>query len=108
MKMDLKCKKLDCKNNNRYACMKDSIQVAQDSTCDSYEMVEEIAKQNIQDASKNMFEAAPDYHPYRHKKDVNIECGADCLFNNWGRCKANGISVCSIVNDALCTTFIKK
>ena len=76
--MDLKCKKLNCEYNDKYSCMK-----------------------------KAMFETAPDFHPYRHKKKVDIECDAECLFNRNHECHANGISVCSCTNCALCTTFIK-
>ncbi len=106
--MDLKCKKLNCKNNDRYSCMKDCIRVGSDSSCNSFEVAEDVAERNKKDASRDMFETAPDYHPFRLKRNVDIECGADCLFNTSGKCKANGISVCSCSNDAICTTFIKK
>ena len=106
--MDLKCKKLNCKNNDRYSCMKEKICVSRSAECDSYEIIQELDDGQMQDASKDMFETAPDYHPYRHKKDVEIECGADCLFNQNTKCRANGISVCDLSKCALCTTFIKK
>ena len=106
--MDLKCKKLNCKNNDKYSCMKDCIKVSKSAECDSYEKENVVREGQDQNASRDMFETAPDYHPYRHKKNVDIECGADCLFNQSGRCKANGISVCNLKSCALCTTFIKK
>ncbi len=106
--MDLKCKKLDCKNNDKYSCMKDVIMVTPEAECDSYERDDEKREGQDQNASRDMFEAAPDYHPYRHKRKVDIECGAECLFNSNKKCRANGISVCNCSNTALCTTFIKK
>ena len=106
--MDLKCKKLDCKHNDRYACMNDKIIVSRGAECGSFEKTEIVTNEQAQDASRDMFETAPDYHPYRHKKNVDIECGADCLFNQNAKCRANGISVCNCKDNALCTTFIKK
>ena len=106
--MDLKCKKLNCKSNDRYSCMRDGICVAENCECASFEEADHLDEGQMQDASKNMFETAIDYHPYRHKKNVDIECGADCLFNNNRRCKANGITVCNCQSCAICTTFIKK
>ena len=106
--MDLKCKKLNCKNNDRYSCMRDNISVTSGAECSSFEKADELRDCQKQNVSKTMFETAPDYHPYRHKRDVGIECGADCLFNYENKCRANGISVCDCSKIALCTTFIKK
>ena len=106
--MDLKCKKLNCEHNDRYSCMKDSIKVSDHAECESFVLAKELDNGQKQDASRDMFETAPDYHPYRHKKEVDIECGAECLFNYDSKCKANGISVCNCSKCALCTTFIKK
>ena len=106
--MDLKCKRLDCKNNDKYSCMKDVIMVSESAECDSYELDDEVRDGQDQNVSRDMFEVAPDYHPYRHKRQVDIECGAECLFNSSKKCRANGISVCKCGDIALCTTFIKK
>ena len=106
--MDLKCKKLECKYNDRYSCMKECIRVARNAECDSFEVAEDLGEGQKQDVSRDMFETAPDIHPYRHKRDIDIECAADCLFNYDKKCRANGISVCNLKSCALCTTFIKK
>ncbi|MBE5734832.1 MAG: hypothetical protein E7361_00040 [Clostridiales bacterium] len=106
--MDLKCKKLDCEHNDKYSCMKDTIQVTGSAECDSYVKDGKVREGQTQNASRDMFEVAPDYHPYRHKRQVDIECGAECLFNINNHCRANGISVCNCKDIALCTTFIKK
>ena len=107
--MDLKCKKLNCVSNDKYSCMRDGICVKENCECGSFEEAKHLDEGQRQDASKNMLETAIDYHAYRHKKDVNIECGAEsCLFNNNCRCKANGITVCNCNTCALCSTYIKK
>ncbi len=105
--MDLKCKKLDCYHNDRYCCTKEGIKVSKSCECMSYEENKHPDKAQMQDVSKTMLEAAPDIHPYRHKRNIDIECDADCLFNCNCKCQANGISVCNCAKTPICTTFIK-
>ena len=55
-----------------------------------------------------MFNEKPKLHPYRHNKTVDIECGADCLFNHNGKCLANGIAVQNLSSKtAKCVTYMK-
>ena len=103
--MDLKCKELCCTHNNNYACMAKRINVDYKANCKTYKI---DPQKEIQDASKNMFEVAPDVHPYRHNKDVNIRCNCKCLFNDKGNCKANGITVSGKRNCACCLTVIER
>ena len=107
--MDLKCKKMVCKFNNGCACMSKAIKIARNCECATFEMVEEgeLDKKQKQDISKNMFEVAPDLHPFRHNKTMSIECGAECLFNKDGYCKSNGISVMNGKNAGVCITNIE-
>ena len=105
--MDLKCKKMDCKNNDGCACMKRGIKIDAICECASFEKSEDLDKKQMQDISKNMFEVAPDLHPFRHNKDVNIECSADCIFNSCGVCRSNGISVMNGKNSGVCITNIE-
>lgn len=104
--MDLKCKKLNCKNNNAYACMCNDIKIKKNCECATFEEGDTKDKKQRQDVSKTMFETAPDIHPYRHNKDVNICCDADCMFNSECKCHANGICVNS--GECQCITFVKK
>ena len=106
--MDLKCRKTVCKYNNKYACMAKEILVDSKTTCDTFEKDKDKTEEKLQDVSKTMFESAPDIHPYRHNKDCNIKCNAKCLFNNNGKCQANGISMLEGKNDGICGTFIEK
>jgi len=105
--MDLKCRKLDCKHNSEYSCTKEGIQVEKNCSCGSYEHGDNLPPEQLQDVSKTMFEAAPEVHPYRHNKDVNIRCDAKCLFNKDTNCMANGICVSENHEQATCITHIE-
>ena len=105
--MDLKCKKLNCKYNNACACMSKGIIIKRSCECGTFEQDCVRDEKQHQDISKNMFEVAPEIHPFRHNKNVSIECKAECLFNNDGVCKANGISVMNGKNSGVCITNIE-
>jgi len=105
--MDLKCKKLNCKHNDRYACMSRGIEVNKKCECATFERATNIDNNQRQDTSRNMFEVAPDIHPFRHNRDISIECSAECLFNKDGVCKSNGISVMNGKNSGVCITNIE-
>ena len=105
--MDLKCKKLNCKYNNCFACMSNKINVTKNCECASFERAETLNEKQKQDVGATMFEAAPEMHPYRHNKEVDIQCDANCLFNKDSRCNANGICVCE-EKSPICATFIEK
>lgn len=107
--MDLKCRKLDCVNNDRYSCTKKGINISKDTECKSYEKAKELKPEQKQDVSKTMFEKKPKIASYRHNKDVDIECKAKCLFNREGKCLANGITIQNTApKEADCITFIKQ
>lgn len=105
--MDLKCKKLNCKYNDGCACMSKSIRIAVNCECATFELAESLDKKQHQDISRDMFESAPEIHPFRHNKEVLIECGAECLFNKGGVCQSNGISVMNGRNAGVCITNIE-
>ena len=105
--MDLKCKKMNCRHNDGCACMCKEIKVNKKCECDTFESHKTNDPKQHQDISRNMFEVAPELHPFRHNKKINIECDADCLFNEGGTCHANGISV-SNQHTAVCITNIPK
>ena len=105
--MDLKCKKMNCKYNDGCACMSKDIKVSRRCECETFIKADNIDEKQRQDISRDMFEVAPDLHPFRHNKDVNIECSADCLFTKEGFCKSNGISVMNGRNSGVCITNIE-
>ncbi len=105
--MDLKCKKLNCKYNSGLACMSKGITIDNRCECSTFEKTDKLEEKQRQDISRDMFEVAPDIHPFRHNREVSIECGADCLFNKNGLCKSNGISVMNGKNSGVCITNIE-
>ena len=105
--MDLKCKKMNCKFNNCCACMSKWINISANCECGTFEKSENLTEQQRQDISRDMFETAPDIHPFRHSRNISIECAADCLFNKDGLCKANGISVMNGKYSGVCITNIE-
>ncbi len=106
--MDLKCRKLGCKYNKDFACVKKGIAVDSRTNCKSYTHDETRDTSTLQDASRDMFEVAPEVHPYRHNKRVDIDCHAKCLFNENGKCVANGITIQNKETGAACITVIDK
>ena len=88
--MNITCRKTKCKYNNNYACNSKNIFIQKNLNCAYYEPVE---KGELQDVSKSMFEIAPEIAPFRDKKDVNIFCEAECVFNKLNKCVCNGIFV---------------
>ena len=107
--MDLKCKKMVCKYNDSCSCMSKHIKIARNCECATFERAkdEELDDKQHQDISRDMFEVAPDIHPFRHNRTMSIECGADCLFNKDGICKSNGISVMNGRVSGVCITNIQ-
>lgn len=103
--MDIKCNKTICKHNNCYCCEAGKIDVAQNAECKTFCKGN---KKDLQDVSKNMFEASPEIAPFRHSKNVDINCGAHCLFNVNGVCNANGITVLEGKTIGRCGTFLER
>ena len=105
--MDLKCKKLDCKYNNKFSCTREGILVGKDCLCKDFDKEESLAAEQKQDVSKDMFEKEPKIYPYRHNKKICIQCKAPCIFNKEGICKSNGITIMDWKKAPLCCTFMK-
>ena len=105
--MDLKCKKMNCKYNDACACMSRAIKVNRICECATFEKSEDLDKEQHQDISRDMFEVAPEIHPFRHNRDISIECSAECLFNKEGFCRSNGISVMNGRKSGVCITSIE-
>ncbi len=105
--MDLKCKKLDCLFNDKFSCKAKGIDVGHNLNCNTYEKNDDLDEGQKQNVSKTMFEIAPQYHAFRHNKNVNIRCDArHCLFNLDGDCCSNGITIQRSKENAYCSTAI--
>ena len=107
--MDLYFKKLDCVYNKEFGCVAKGIMVKHNLTCATYEKNENLPTEQKQNVSKTMFEIAPQYHPFRHNKNIDIKCEAkQCLFNKNGDCISNGITIQRSDFKAYCSTAIKE
>ena len=104
--MDIRCRKLMCKFNDRFTCKAKAILVDGKVVCSTYE--KDDNKKHLQDVTKHLFESEPNYAPQRDSKALKIECKADCLFNHNGKCVSNGITLNSIKEKPYCVSFLKK
>lgn len=102
--MDIRCRKRDCKYNDKFTCKAKSILIKPNCYCEDYVATEKQPK----DTSRSMFEVAPEYAPQRESLTMCIKCRADCMFNKKSQCEANGITVNSLKEAPYCITFLKK
>jgi len=104
--MDIKCRKSICEYNKGGVCFANNVEISRCADCETYVRAPNKVEK---DYSAYMFEAAPDYEPFRHIKNIKLKCEAGaCLFNKSGDCVANGITVLDSGTEGTCATFIKK
>lgn len=135
--MDIRCRKTTCEFNNNHTCIAKEISIGKNICCSSYRLAEElsgtpnskqgksnnkkvmdntknlpdkeVSKLKKEDYSKKMFEKEQKNAPFRNRKTINIDCSANCLFNNNGVCRANGITVNDTKNESpVCMGFLEK
>ncbi len=107
--MDLKCKKLDCEYNDKFSCKAKGIDIKHNLDCCTYKKNNNLTPEQKQNVSKTMFEIAPQYHSFRHNKNIDIRCDAkNCLFNKNGDCCSNGVTIQRAEKGAYCATAIKE
>ena len=104
--MDIRCRKVSCKFNDRFVCKAKDILVDDKVVCSTYENDEE--RKDIQDVTKHLFEQKPNFAPQRDSKALEIKCKAKCLFNHNGLCVSNGITLNSIKEKPYCVSFLEK
>ena len=80
---DLKCKRVGCKYNKNCNGTAGSVEVKKDTICKTYEPSKNF------DAKKA--EEKVGQPPAR--KDIDVKCKAECIFNTNCVCTANGITV---------------
>ncbi len=99
---DLKCKRKGCSYNKNCNCTAKHVGVKSDTTCETYEPNHE---QEVGAVTKTQMVSQP---PIR--KDIEVTCKADCLFNHQNLCSANGITVqtCDNVACPNCCTYQPK
>ena len=102
--MDIRCRKLDCKFNDRFTCRAKRLDVSQKGNCFVYEKTDKP----VIDTAKDLFSRVPEYAPQRDVKRFVIECKANCVLNKDGRCVANGITINDYKEVPVCMTIVKK
>ncbi|MDD4110120.1 MAG: DUF1540 domain-containing protein [Clostridia bacterium] len=108
--MDIRCRKTTCKYNKTHSCFAESIKITKKVQCDTYyiDTKREIENENkANDMSKKLFKKPIKDSPHRSRKTIHILCDADCLFNEKGICKANGITV-NDLGEPYCVSFLKR
>ncbi len=105
--MDIRCRRTSCKHNAGHTCFAGVLDVNSHAVCKTFEKNKEKKKEEL-DLTKNMFEAAPNYENFRHIKNLALKCNTTkCLFNNDGKCRANGITVVDDHEKSRCASFIE-
>lgn len=99
---DLKCKRLDCEYNKNCNCTVKHLDIKNDTSCDTYQKSEDMEVGKIEDVEKITQPAM--------RKNIEVGCHADCLFNSNNICEANGITVqtCDNTYCPNCCTFMPK
>ncbi len=102
--MDIRCRKTNCRYNDKLTCRANQIPISKKLICESYSFKEGSGE----DISRKIFSSdnPPQVSPYLHNKKVNLTCEAKCLFNNNGKCIANGITINDCPNPK-CITHMK-
>lgn len=104
--MDIRCRKTLCKFNEHYTCKAKGILVKKSCECEQYE---KNPSKTVLDKTKKIFtDDPPKYAPQRDSKTIDIGCKAHCLFNQDGKCVANGITLNDIKEKPLCVTFLRE
>lgn len=92
---DLKCKRQNCVYNSNCNCTAKNVKVGADTDCETY----------VQDKNKKA-EEIDEIQQVAYRKNINVACDANCLFNKKHICKANGISVMTNDDSPECCTFM--
>ena len=96
---DIKCKRKGCRFNKNLNCTAKELSVKSDTECQTYEPSNEAEVGEVEKVGQP---------PIR--KNIEVSCDANCLFNSDHKCAANGITVqtCENVSCPNCCTFTQK
>lgn len=96
---DIKCKRKNCTYNKNCNCTAKDIEITKDTDCKTYFPSNEAEVGEVEKISQP---------PIR--KNIEVACKADCLFNHEKECIANGITIqtCENKNCPNCCTFEPK
>jgi len=96
---DIKCKRKKCVYNKNCNCTSKTIDVAKNTECETYKPSNEAEVGEVEKIGQP---------PIR--KNIGVNCKADCLFNDEHKCIANGITVltCENIDCPNCCTYSPK
>ena len=96
---DLKCKKLNCEYNKNHNCKAKVVEIKSDTECETFKATEKNESLEIEKIDQPAI-----------RKNISVECSADCIFNHQFECTANGITVqpCKQDNCPNCCTYLPK
>ncbi|MBQ8451246.1 MAG: DUF1540 domain-containing protein [Clostridia bacterium] len=93
---DLKCKQSNCTFNKMHVCSASEINVDKKTHCKTFE------ENNLKPKEREQI-----IQPMI-RKNICVNCQADCIFNHQSICNANGISVLTDKENPICCTFLPK
>lgn len=96
---DLKCKRQDCEYNKNWNCTVKNLEIKDDTSCNTYVKSNEAEVGEVEKIDQPAI-----------RKNINVDCKANCLFNKDSVCEANGITVQTETNITCpnCCTFMPK
>jgi len=105
--MDVRCRKLRCKNNKLQTCTLKTFAIDKKAHCSDYEFDE--AKKSV-DTTKNMFEQKIKFSPFKGIKKFKMHCDASsCIFNKNTDCMSNGLTILNNnETSATCMNYFKE
>ena len=104
--MDLKCRKTKCKYNKGFCCCAKTLIVNEKTICDTFE---DDPDKKVPDTSRYLMQEAPFYFPHKEKKSFWLTCSANhCIFNEDGKCSANGLTINDVAKEPVCMTYLRK
>ena len=96
---DIKCKRIGCEFNKNCNCTAKDLEVTKNTQCKTYKPTEEQLSNTTAKIGQPPF-----------RKNILVDCKANCLFNHNQQCSANGIYVQTLKesNEPSCCTFKPK
>lgn len=96
---DLKCKRKGCVHNKNCNCTANIVEVKSDTGCKTFAPSNEAEIGEVEKVGQPAI-----------RKDIEVACHADCIFNSNSVCTANGITVqtCDNITEPNCCTYQPK
>ena len=96
---DLKCKRKGCSFNKNCNCTANVVEVKKDTSCKTFTPSDNIHINKDEKVGQPAI-----------RKDIEVDCTADCIFNHNSICNANGITVqtCDDITHPNCCTYQPK